>query len=198
VDDVGSFVDDKSDKVLDNDFITLDGIDPLGSNRSIISMMEPDYCGGIYSGEEDAFFSDYNYRIYAQGSKLALDFKPKEPAKDGDASESDEGLDNTRKVWSDEASQEALKAIEGKIDKAPKGTKLSVHFDIFGYAKDASIDTLEPEINNLKGKYPDINELNIDYKGQYEKLNDPDEVMNDLGETMIRFRNRKFLEKKEK
>ena len=71
-----------------------------------------------------------------------------------------------------------------------------MHFDIFGYAIDDTIGIFEPEINNLKGKFPGINELTIDHKGLYNKLNDPDEVGNDLDtNTLMRFRNRKFLEK---
>ena len=198
VDDVGGFIDDKSDKVLDTVFTDRDGIDPTGSKRSIISMMEPAYCGGLFVG--DSFWSDYNYRIYVQGSVLAFDFKSKKSTDDGDTSEADgeiseEDKEEFRAGQAQKAVQEAIEAIKGKIGKAPKGTKLSVHFDIFGYDKDASIDNLESEINNLKGEFPDINEINIDYTGKYENLNDPDEVGSDLGETKMRFRNTKFLEK---
>jgi hypothetical protein len=190
-------IDGASDKALNNDFVQMDGIDPLGSNRSIISMMEPAYCGGIFSGKDDAFFSEYNYRIYTQGSVFTGDFSEKKSTADDDLSESEEGISkDARQIWSDETAQEALNAITGKLDKAPKGTKLSVHFDIFGYAKDASIDILEPEINNIKGNYPDINEISIDYIGKYNHLNDPDEVQSDFsGDTYVRFRNHKFLEK---
>jgi hypothetical protein len=193
---VEGFIDDKSNKVLNNDYVSMDGIDPLGSNRSIISMMEPDYCGGIFEGKEDDFWSDYNYRIYVEGSVYAGDFKSKKSTNDEDTSESDADVsDDVKKVWSDEAAQQAIDAIKDKIKTAPQGQKLSLHFDIFGYAKDASLDNLEPEINNLKGENPNINEISIDCIGKYENLNDPDEVGKSLGGSSIRFRNKKFLEK---
>ena len=196
---VTGFIDDKSDKVFNNDVVNMEGFDPLGSNRSIISMMEPAYCGGLYENDGEDIWSDYNYRVYAQGGVLADDLKPK---KDEVASEADDAeKEAAKQQWltnmAEEAVVEALKEIESKIGKAPSGQKLSLHFDIFGYEKDTSIDNLEPEINNLKGKYPDINEIAIDYTGRYSKLNDPDEVGNDLGGTKTRFRNcgSKFLEK---
>lgn len=195
---VTGFIDDKSDKLFNNDFIQMEGIDPLGSNTSIISKMEPAYCGGLF--EEGNFWSDYNYRIYAQGGVLADELKPKKQKKDEDTSESDDAQNEAAKQqWLEnlatQAVQDALDAIESKIGKAPSGQKLSLHFDIFGYAKDKSIDNLESEINNLKGKFPDINELNIDYTGKYENFNDPNEVGKDLGGgTKMRFRNQKFLE----
>ena len=194
---VTGFIDDKSDKLFNNDFVQMEGIDPLGSNTSIISKMEPAYCGGIL--EEGNFWSDYNYRIYAQGGVLADDLKPKKQKKDEDTSEADDAQsEEAKQQWLEDMAKDAVKdaldAIESKIGKAPKGQKLSLHFDIFGYAKDKAIGNLEPEINNLKGNYPDINEINIDYKGKYENFNDPNEVAKDLGDTLKRFRNQKFLE----
>ena len=192
-------VDKISDKALNNDYVSVDGFDPLGANSSIISKMEPAYCGGLFENEGENFWSDYNYRIYAQGGVLAADLKPPKEKKDEDTSEADDAenkaaMQQALTNFAQEAVEEALNAIKSKIDKAPAGQKLSLHFDIFGYAKDASIDNLEPEINNLKGRYPDINEISIDYTGRYNNLNDPDEVGNDLRGTKIRFRNTKFLE----
>jgi hypothetical protein len=191
-------VDNISDKVLNNDYVQMDGFDPLGANSSIISKMEPAYCGGLFENEGENYWSDYNYRIYAQGGVLADDLKPPKEKKDEDTSEADDAeneaaMQQGRTNFAQEAVKEALKAIESKIGKAA-GQKLSLHFDIFGYAKDAAIDDLEPELKNLKGKYPDINEISIDHTGRYNNLNDPDEVRNDLGGIEKRFRNQKFLE----
>ena len=204
VDEISGLVDDKTNSVLDSasntGFLNLEGIDMLGSKRSIISLMEPAYCGGAFIGKE--IFTNYDYRFYLQGGIFAKDMKP-EKSTNGDTSESDDAQNEEREekqkiIRAQEAAKKALQAIEKKIGAAPKGQKLSLHFDLFGYAKDNSINNLKPEINSLKGKYPDINELNIDYTGLYNDFNNPDEVRSDLGgDTLIRFRDggSKFLEK---
>jgi hypothetical protein len=190
---VEGFIDDKASKALDNKFIQVDDeIDPLGSKRSIISLMEPSYVGEI---NKDDSFGNYACRIYAQGSMTAGDFKQKEPENEENESEPDESAkEEIKKQWSNEAVEEVFKAIEKELK--PLQQKLSLHFDIFGYANDSSIDDLKPKINNLKQTFPNINEIGIDYTGKYSNFNDPDEVKGSLGgETLIRFRNSKFLEK---
>jgi hypothetical protein len=199
-------IDNVSNKIIDNDYVKLDGFDPLGSKRSIISLMEPTYVGGLYAKDEEGesnFWSDYNYRIYVEGSVTAFDFQPKketeekEPESEEERKDAEEKEKGKQKWREDEAKKAVTKALETIENKIPKEQKLSLHFDIFGYADDASLDNIEQEINNLKGTYPAINELKIDHIGRYNNFNDPDEVKSDLdSDTRIRFRNQgsKFLE----
>ena len=181
-------VDDAVGSVLNNEYVSLNGFDPLGSLRSIIFDMEPDYIGGLFENGGENFWNDYNYRIYAQGSVFASDFKPKEDEEESVSPE-------VREFASQEAVDLSFAAIEDKVGMAPTGQKLSLHFDLFGYADDASIDMLKPKIDSLS--HPGIVEICYDHIGKYKNLNDPDEVGSDLGGTMIRFRNRRFLEKKD-
>ncbi|MCL2041737.1 MAG: hypothetical protein FWG84_06840 [Bacteroidales bacterium] len=160
--------------------------DPFGSKRSIISKMEP-----AYEGKKEKTGESYNYRIYAQGSLLPSELKPKSTGDDAD----DGGSNADKSQWSKEAAETALEAIKNKIITIPNGIKLSVHFDIFGYDDDASMEKLEPELNNLKQAFSNITGIDIDHKGQYKKLNDPDEVKSGLGGAKSRFRNTNFLNK---
>jgi len=179
-------VDDAVGSVLNNEYVPIEDIDPLGSLRSIIFDMEPDYIGGLHENI-DSFWSDYNYRIYAQGSVFTSDFKPKEDDEEEIVSP------EFREFASQEAVDLSFAAIEDKVGMAPTGQKLSLHFDLFGYADDASIDMLKPKIDSLS--HPGIVEICYDHIGKYKNLNDPDEVFSDLGGTSIRFRNKRFLEK---
>ena len=179
------------------------------TGRSIISKMEASY--GLKEHDE----SNEAFRIYTQGSLWPSDLKPKEdPSKpqpeNADATpasentettpEADKEKDAEKKKWSKEAAEEALKVIKDKIFSAPPaGVKVSVHLDIFGYEKDDSIENLESESDTLMKEFSNITEINIDYKGAYKQLNDPEEVKKSLGGAKERFKNTKFLgEGKEK
>jgi len=188
---VEGFVDNAANKVLDNDFIKMEGIDPLGSKRSIISMMEPAYWG---KPNEDDVWGTYYSRIYLQGSVHTGDFKPKKSSSEEDESEDEKSIEEARGQWIDEAVQEALDAIKQEMSKIPQG-KVCLHFDLFGYSKDPSIDKLKPKLDGLKQESANINEIKIDYTGKYENLNDPDEVSKSLSGGEFHFRNNKFLEK---
>ena len=188
---VEGFVDNAANKVLDNDFVKMEGIDPLGSKRSIISMMEPAYIGKC---NEDDMWGTYYSRIYLQGSVHIGDFKPKKSSSGEDESEDEKSIEEARGQWVDEAVQEALDAIKQEMSKIPKG-KVCLHFDLFGYSKDPSIDKLKSKLDGLKQESANINEIKIDYTGKYENLNDPDEVSKSLSGSEFHFRNNKFLEK---
>ena len=198
---LSGFIDDKSNKILDNDIVKLEGVDPLGSKQSIISQMEPVYQGKMQELKGmDEILATYCHRIYAQGGILAFDFQEKKSDNNDDELSESEKAENEENIkqWKVEVAKKAaddvFEDIKRKLSAAPQG-KISVHFDLFGYANDDSMSYLEPKLNNLKSLYPSINELNVDYKGQYNKFNDPDEVQGSLGETRVRFRNTKFLEK---
>jgi len=190
MDKADGFVDNTLGKIMDSDFVNVDeNVDATGSKRSMISKMEPAYVGGLFVGDD--FWSDYNYRIYLQGALFPGEINPKE-SKDGEADESIP--EEARNQLSENAVKEALDGINQKLSPL-QGQKLSVHFDLFGYAKDPTVDNLKSEIEKLKGDYPNINELAIDYTGKYNKFCDSVEVKSDLGDAMMRFRNLKFLEK---
>jgi len=193
VDKVTGYVDNKSNKVLDNGVVNIDDdFDPLGSKHSIISLMEPVYQGGgqqqNMSLAEGTF--TYAYRVYAQGSVYAEDFKEKKSDNEEGSSEAE--TSNTG--LAEKAADDALKDISDYMVATPSG-KISVHFDLFGYAKDDAVNILESKLNGLKSEHSKIQELKVDYKGQYTKFNDPDEVKGSLGGTKDRFRNTKFLDK---
>ena len=195
-------VDNLSNKVLDNDKVKLDGIDPLGSKRSIISLMEPVYCGKIQELEGfGEMFGTYAHRVYAQGSVYAPELKEKksdeedkEELSEAEKAQNEQNKKNFRSDLANAAANDAFNDINDKLRGTPQG-KISVHFDMFGYANDDSMNILETKLNELKSTFSNINELNVDYKGQYTKFNDPDEVKSSLKDTAQRFKNTKFLEK---
>ena len=194
VESVTGFVDEKSDMIMNQDYVTLSGFDVTGSKRSIISKMEPAYYGKFVDRKGmDEILATYNFRVETTGSLFAQDFNP-DKSDDEDSSESQGISEEVRQFFSEEAAAQVMEEIEKKVCTL-SGTKLSLHFDLFGYAKDASMSYLESKINGLKQTFPNINEMSIDYKGEYENFNDPDEVQRDLGETVMRFKNTKFLEK---
>jgi len=177
-------IDDKSNAVLDQEIIQISGMDPLGSKHSIISLMEPVYQGVLQELSGNDVFGTYCFRILVQGGIVTDDFKESE----------EELCKDMKPQWSDKAVEDAYNEIERNL-KTLGALKLSVHIDMFGYEKDASMGKLEPKLNGLQQSFPNIEEFNIDYKGKYKNLNDPDEVKGDLGGTQQRFRETKFLEK---
>jgi len=155
--------------------------------RSIISRLEPNYIGVPFSeGEKkevaivkvSTLESGYNYRIYTKGSVTNDDVR--KPDKESEISDGDR----------ENLAEAAVGSVIGEIEKNIKGQpKKSLHFDIFGYAKDPALKKIIPEINKFK-QLPEINEVSIDHEGKYNKFYDPDEVKNSMsGETKSRFRN---------
>ena len=180
-------VDKVTNTILDQNYVHISGLDNVaGSKYSIVFKMEPVYQGGAYQAEGDDALAVYVHRIYAQGSQFVEDYNP-------NTKEEEKVSAEERQQISDDAAAQALQQIKNKLNAAPKA-KLALHFDLFGHADDASIEKLEPEINNLKGSYANINSVKIDYKGKYKNLYDTDEVRSDLGGTVSRFRNSKFLD----
>jgi hypothetical protein len=149
----------------------------LGSERSVISKLEPNYIG-------DYFKTNYNFRIYTVGAVTKKEVKQNKSNNDEAEPELDE---NTRNQFEKDAIEKVVEAIKQKIN--PSLPKQSLHFDIFGYTKDPAVNNFIQEIDQFK-QNPNVNELSIDFKGLYDNLNSRDEVFSSINEdTMKRFRN---------
>ena len=201
VDKIEGTIGGVSDKLLDNKYVPVEGVDPVGSKRSIISMMEPAYYR-MAEGEY-GLFDIFSYRFYAQGSlcrkslsiNAGVSTEQKSKNEDDESDFNKDIPENVSIVWSNDAVNEVFGEIQNVL-ASKAGQKLSVAVDIFGYENDASIDILKPKIDSLKQTCPNIAELKVEYVGKYKKINDPDEVEKDLKKAGgQRFRNEKFLKK---
>ncbi|MCL2041739.1 MAG: hypothetical protein FWG84_06850 [Bacteroidales bacterium] len=190
IDSATGALDSVTNTITGQEYFDVSSFDNIaGAKYSIVFKMEPVYRGGGSQAEGDDVFTVFVHRIYAQGSRFVEDFRPKKPGEEEQSPISDEW----RQQLSDEAAAQALQQIKNKLDAAPNA-KLALHFDLFGHADDASMDKLEPEINDLQGSYANITSVKIDYKGKYKNLYDVNEVRSDLGGTVARFRETTFLD----
>jgi hypothetical protein len=150
------------------------GNEGLIGSRSIISKLESGYVG-------DYFGTNYNFRIYTTGAVTNVELKQKNE-------ETPQLDENTRSQFEKDGIDAAINAIKQQINTCPQ-SKLSLHFDIFGYTKDPAVNKFISEIDQFK-QIPNINELSIDFKGLYDNFYSKEEVMNSMNEdTFIRFRN---------
>jgi len=180
-------VDSVTNTLLDQEYFEITGADNIvGSKYSIVFKMEPLYRGVGGQAKGSDVFTVFAHRIYAQGSQFVEDYNP-------NTKEENKVSEELRQLFSDQAAEQALLQIQSKLNAAPNA-KLALHFDLFGHADDASMDKLEPEINNLQSSYANITSVKIDYKGKYKKLYDANEVRSDLGGTAARFRDTSFLD----
>jgi len=190
VDSITGTVDSVTNTITGQEYFDVSSFDNIaGAKYSIVFKMEPLYRGMVGQAKGDDLYTVFAHRIYAQGSQFVEDFRPKKPDEEEKITISAE----LRQQISDEAAEQALQQIQSKLDAAPNA-KLALHFDLFGHADDASIDKLEPEINNLQSSYANITSVKIDYKGKYKNLYDANEVRSDLGGTAARFRDTSFLD----
>jgi len=179
--DVPTSFGNSEDKKNDND-----AEDMVGS-RSIISRLEPNYIGIPFTKGEDkevaivkvaTIESASNYRIYTTGA--ISNNEVRKP--DGDP----EISDGERKTLEDAAVDKVINEIKSHINGKPKK---SLHFDIFGYAKDPALKTFIHKTDLFK-KEPDVNDVSVDHEGKYKKFYDVDEVKNSMSQkTRDRFRN---------
>ena len=174
-----------------------DAGDSLVGSRSIISKLEPKYVGGVSTQTEEVekeivtgvkvsktnVGDSYNFRIYVTGAVTNQELKQKDSA---NAEENEQISEGARKKMAEDAVKDAIKQITKRMPQC----KQIVHFDVFGYSKDPAVNDFIPEIDNFKNPY--VNEIVTDYTGLYKNFHDKDEVLNDMGETRVRFRN--FLE----
>ena len=167
-----------------------DAGESLIGSRSIISKLEPNYVGGEPAQEkieEDYGIKvsytksgpSYSFRIYTIGAVTNQEVKKPE--------EEPQLNEETRKGFAEKAIEAAVNAVNQNINPY-SNAKLSLHFDVFGYAKDPAVKNFISEIDKFK-QNPNVNEVSVDYEGKYEKFCDAKEVKNSLGGTSARFRN---------